>query len=182
MKGFIKDILLIDFESTGIDPVVHEPTQLGAILLDKETLKEKDNYLTFIAADLSKASQEALDISGISAKDLEGAPTQDKVIKEFLEKFGTDVFLSSWNSVLDRGLLDKMLRKVGKTIFEYDYHYLDVWPICYMYLARTGQGDKIRGNATFDALGLPPRNAHDALEDCRYAAEALRAIYNGKDY
>ncbi len=182
MKGFAKDILLIDFESTGIDPVEHEPTQLGAILLDKETLKEKDSYFTFIAADLSIASQEALDISGISAKDLKGAPSQEKVIKEFLDTFGNDVFLSSWNSILDRGLLDKMLRKVGKTIFEYDYHYLDVWPICYMYLARTGQGDKLRGEATFNALGLPPRGNHDALEDCRYAAEALRAVYNEKQY
>jgi DNA polymerase III epsilon subunit-like protein len=182
MKGFAKDILLIDFESTGLDPVHHEPTQLGAILLDKETLAEKDSYLTFITADLSIASKEALEVSGITAKDLEGAPSPEKVIKEFLEKFGTNVFLSSWNSILDRGLLDKMLRKVNKTIFEYDYHYLDVWPICYMYLARTGQGEKLRGNATFDALGLPPRNAHDALEDCRYAAEALRAVYNGKEY
>lgn len=182
MKGFAKDILLIDFESTGLDPREHQPTQLGAILLDKETLEEKDSYLTFIAADLSIASKEALDISGITAEDLKGAPSQEKVIKEFLAKFGTDVFISSWNSILDRGLLDNMLRTIGKTIFEYDYHYLDVWPICYMYLARTGQGEKLRGDATFDALGLPPRNAHDALEDCRYAAEALRAVYNGKQY
>ncbi|MBI2797785.1 3'-5' exonuclease [Candidatus Saccharibacteria bacterium] len=182
MKGFAKDILLMDFESTGIDPVVHEPTQLGAILLDKETLQEKDSYLTFIGADLSKASKEALEISGISQKDLEDAPAQEEVAKEFLQKFGTDVFLSSWNSILDRGLLDKMLRIIGKTIFEYDYHYLDVWPICYMYLCRTGQGDKLRGDATFKALGLPQRQNHDALEDCRYAAEALKAVYEGKEY
>lgn len=181
-KGFAKDILLIDFESTGLDPIEHDATQLGAILLDKNTLKEKKSFSSYIAADLTKASPEALAVSGITAEKLEGAPSPTEVIKKFLDEFGTDVFLASWNSILDRGLLDKMLRMVGKDIFVYDYHYLDVWPICYMHLARSGQGDKLRGDDTFAALGLSARAAHDALEDCRYAAEALRAVYQGKDY
>lgn len=180
-KGFAKDILLIDFESTGLDPIIHDPTQLGAILLDKNTLKEKQSFTSYIAADLSKASPEALKVSGITPEKLKGAPDQKEVINQFLDTFGTDVFLASWNSILDRGLLDKMLRDIGKDIFAYDYHYLDIWPICYMHLARSGQGDKIRGDATFAAIGLAPRGSHDALEDCRYAAEALRAIYNGKE-
>lgn len=181
-KGFAKDILLLDFESTGLDPVEHDPTQLGAILLDKNSLKEKKHFLSYIAADLSKASPEALAVSGITTEKLKDAPSSGEVIKNFLDEFGTDVFLASWNSILDRGLLDKMLRAIGQDTFIYDYHYLDVWPICYMHLARSGQGDKLRGDDTFAALGLPPRNTHDALEDCRYAAEALRAIYEGKDY
>lgn len=181
-KGFAKDILLMDFESTGLDPIEHEPTQLGAILLDKNNLAEKKHFLSYIVADLSKASPEALAISGITEEKLAGAPSQAEVARDFLELFGTEVFLASWNSILDRGLLDKMLRTIGKTVFEYDYHYLDIWPVCYMHLARSGQGDKLRGDDTFAALNLPPRDQHDALEDCRYAAEALRAIYNGKQY
>lgn len=181
-KGFAKDILVIDFESTGLDPIVHDPTQLGVILLDKSTLNEKKHFSSYIAADLSKASHEALEISGISLEKLQGAPSSQEVIKKFLDTFGTDVFLASWNSILDRGLLDKMLRAIGHDIFVYDYHYLDIWPICYMHLARSGQGDKIRGDTTFAAIGLAPRDSHDALEDCRYAAAALRAIYNGKKY
>ncbi len=181
-KGFAKDILVIDFESTGLDPADHDPTQLGAILLDKITLKEKKHYSSYIAADLTKASSEALKVSGMTPDKLKGAPDAREVIKEFISEFGTDVFLASWNSILDRGLLDKMLRAIGQDIFIYDYHYLDIWPICYMHLARNGQGDKIRGDATFAAIGLAPRDSHDALEDCRYAAEALRAIYNGKEY
>ena len=39
---FAKDILLIDIEATDLDIEGNgEPVQLGAILLDKETLKEK---------------------------------------------------------------------------------------------------------------------------------------------
>lgn len=181
-KGFAKDILLIDFESTGLDPLVHDPTQLGAILLDKHTLQEKGHFSSYIEADLSKASSEALAVSGITSEKLEGAPSSDEVVKRFIEEFGTDVFLASWNSILDRALLDKMLRSINKDIFIYDYHYLDIWPICYMHLARSGQGDKLHGDATFNALGLPDRSNHDALEDCRYAATALRAIYEGKEY
>ncbi len=58
-KGFSKDILIFDFESTGFtkDPSTSdvadpgEPTQLGAILLDKTDLSEKASFLSDIKAD-----------------------------------------------------------------------------------------------------------------------------------
>ncbi len=181
MKGFAKDILLLDFESTGLDARFAEPTQLGAVLLDKETLEEKDHYLSYIVADLSKASKEALEISGISQKDLEGAPEQKEVITEFLHKFGTDVFTASWNSILDRGLLNKMLWTIDKDIFTYDYHYLDVWPIVYTHLCSQGHGDIVRLEPTLQFFGLKERGKHNALEDCRITAEVLRKVYFAKD-
>ena len=59
MKGFSKDVLLVDFETTGLDLDRSLPIQLGAVLLDRETLEEKDSYLTFIKQDLSGMSPEA---------------------------------------------------------------------------------------------------------------------------
>lgn len=181
MNGFAKDILILDFESTGLDARFAEPTQLGAVLLDKTSLKEKDQFMSYIEADLSKASEEALRVSGITQQDLEGAPNQKQVITEFLEKFGTEVFTASWNSILDRGLLNKMLWTIEKDIFIYDYHYLDVWPIVYTHLCRHGQGDTVRLEPTLKYFGLKPRGNHDALEDCRVTAEVLRKVYFAKD-
>lgn len=181
MKGFAKDILLIDFESTGLDAAYAEPTQLGAILLDKTNLEQKDEYLTYISADLSKASPEALEVSGISEQDLKGAPSQQDVMQEFLERFGTDVFVASWNSILDRGLLSKMLDTLGKDIFAYDYHYLDVWPIAYIHLCQRGHGDIVRLEPTLQFFGMKARGKHNALEDCRITAEVLRKVYFAKD-
>src|SRR5690242_6308852 len=120
---FEKDILLMDFETTGEDPENGSPVQIGAILLDKETLEEKDHFYSYIYADLSKVSPEIKRISGITEEDLKGAPSIQEVTKEFVNKFTGDYYLSSWVQYLDRRMLMRMLRYTGLK-FTFDYHYL----------------------------------------------------------
>lgn len=182
MKGFAKDILLIDFEGGGLDLDHSEPTQLGAVLLDRETLEEKSYYLSLIAVEHpEKMAQEAIDISGIGPEMLRDAPVRKKVASEFLAKFGTNVFLASWNSSVDQALLRMVMKSIGKDIFEYDYHYFDVWPVVYMHLSKQGYGNTIRLEPTLKHFGMPARGKHDALEDCRVTAEVLRKVYFAKD-
>ena len=78
--------MLIDFEG------LTEPVQVGAVLLDKKTLEEKDSYSSYIFADLKGEVKKA---SGISDEFLIGAPTQAEVGKNIYAKFGTDVMLAS---------------------------------------------------------------------------------------
>ncbi len=178
MQGFSKDILLIDFETTGLDLEKSLPIQLGAVLLDKTSLEEKDSYLSLINQDVSDMSEESLKIHGITQEVLNSAPTQEEVINTFLEKFGVDIYLASWNEMLDHKMLSKMLNSIGKDVYEYDYHYLDIWSLAYMNMVKQGRGDIIRSEATFEYFGLPKRGKHDALEDCRHTAEVLRKVYN----
>lgn len=178
--SFSKDILVIDFETTGLDLDNALPIQIGAILLDKETLEEKDSFLSYIHQDVSDMSEESAKIHGITSETLKGAPIEGNVIVNFLDKFGNEVYLASWNEMLDHTMLARMLKSIGKDIYEHDYHYLDIWSIAYMHLAQAGRGDIVRSEATFEYFGLPQRHAHDALEDCRHAAEVLRRVYNNK--
>lgn len=178
MQGFSKDILLIDFETTGLDLDKALPIQLGAVLLDKKDLSEKASFLSYIHQDTSGMSREAASIHGITQKLLDNAPKQEEVIKKFLKKFGIDVYLASWNEMLDHVMLSKMLKSIGKDIYEHDYHYLDIWSLAYMHLVRLGRGNIIKSEPTFQYFGLPPRQYHDALEDCRHTAEVLRRVYN----
>ncbi len=173
----VKDILLIDFETTDIDPLKAKPVQLAAVLLDKSDLQEKANFATFIKQDLSDANPQALAINGITEKHLESAPSQDEVIKKFIEKFGSNIMLCSWVQFLDRAMLFKMLAdaKLDYRIYDY-YHYLDLWPVSYIYLAKQGYAGEINSESMFKAFGLASRKQHDALEDCRMAAEILRKI------
>lgn len=179
MKGFSKDILMIDFETTGLDLEKSLPIQLGAILLDKETLAEKDSFMSFIKQDLTKMSPEAAKIHGITNKDLSDAPSPKEVARKFLAQFGTDVYLASWNEMLDHTMMAKLLAEIDKDIYTHDYHYLDVWSLAYIYLVKQGRGDIVKSEPTFQHFGLPARKAHDALEDCRHTAEVLRKVYNG---
>ena len=84
---FAKDILLIDFEGLA------EPVQIGAVLLDAETLEEKDSFLSYIWTDL-KGEFKAT--SGISQETLQDAPTQAEIGKLIFDKFGSDILLGSW--------------------------------------------------------------------------------------
>ena len=182
MNGFAKDILLIDFEGTGIELAKSEPTQLGAVLLDKVTLEEKDHFLSYIAIERPEDfTKEAVAISGITAEMIADAPSRTDVVDSFIKQFGAEVFLASWNSSFDQAMLSLLLKSVDKDLFFYDYHYLDIWPIAYTYLCCRGRGDIIRSEATFNYFGQTARGQHDALDDCRRTAEVLRKIYFAKE-
>jgi DNA polymerase III epsilon subunit-like protein len=82
---FHKDILVIDFEG------VKKPVQIGAILLDKETLEEKDSFSSYIYADLEGYVSPK---SGINQEMVNSAPKQAEVGKMIYDKFGSDIFVA----------------------------------------------------------------------------------------
>ncbi len=164
---FAKDILIIDFEG------VVEPVQIGAILLDKETLVEKDSFRSYIWADLGR---EIKSKSGISQTTLKGAPTQAEVGRTVFEKFGTNLLIGSWVANADSKNFEKIIRAAGLDFKLYDYHILDIWPAAYIHLLKQGYGGGIGSEEIFQELGAKPRGLHDALEDCRIAAEVLRKL------
>ena len=178
---FLKDILLIDFETTDIDFVKAEPIAFGAVLLDRKTLEEKKSFQTLIAADLSSQNPESAKIHGITQEKLTGAPDQATAIKQIIETFGTDVLLASWVQSLDHRMLEKMLIAADLPMATYDFHYLDLWPAAYLYLVKKGtEVVSIHSQQMIEALGIIRTGEfHDALNDCRIAAEALRKMMHG---
>ncbi|SRR6266481_9477262 len=164
---FSKDILFIDFEG------ITDPVQVGAVLLDRNTLVEKDSFLTYIYADLrGKITKK----SGISQDMLAGAPTQAEAGKMIFEKFGTDIFIGSWVANADMMNFKKIITAAGIDIAKYDYHVLDIWPAAYIYLLKRGYTGGVGSEEMFKEFGAKPRGLHDALEDCRIAADVLRKI------
>ena len=164
---FPKDILVIDFEGFA------EPTQLGAVLLDKDSLEEKDNFCTYSWADLKGKIGK---VSGITQEDLKGAPSQAEAGKMFFEKFGTDILIASWVANLDMEHFKKIMDAAKIERRQYDYHILDIWPAAYIYLLKNGYTGGIRSEEIFKEFGAKPRGLHNALEDCRIAADVLRKI------
>ncbi len=164
---FVKDILVIDFEGK------NQPTQIGAILLDKKTLSEKDSFSSYIYTDLKGYISPK---SGITQQMLEDAPTQAEVGKMIFEKFGTNVLIGSWVANLDMINFQKILDAAGIKWEQYDYHILDIWPAAYIYLLKQGYDGSINSDDIFKAFGAQPRGLHNALEDCRIAADVLRKI------
>jgi DNA polymerase III epsilon subunit-like protein len=171
---FHRDILIIDFEGR------KKPVQIGAVLLDKETLEEKDSFLSYIYADLEGFVSQK---SGITQEMINDAPTQAEVGKMIYERFGTDVFLGSFVQNLDTSHFAKIMSAAGIDFIEsqndfkkYNYHILDIWPVAYIHLLKQGYKGGTRSEEIFQALGAKPRGLHNALEDCRIAADVLRKV------
>lgn len=176
---FPKDIVVIDFEYTNVDVSKAKPMQLGAVLLDKNTLEEKDSWSTYIYADLSDALPESLEVSGIKQETLEGAPSATEVGKMFLEKFGDEIMLSAWVISGDVTMFRYIMEAAGIDHTRFDYHVFDIWAVAFAQLMKEGYEGSIRSEAIFQKFGLPPRGDHDALEDCRHAATVLRKLMIG---
>jgi DNA polymerase III epsilon subunit-like protein len=170
---FHKNILIIDFE--GVD----HPIQIGAVLLDKETLEEKDYFVSYIHAHLDGSKKSK---SGITQEMIDDAPTQAEVGKLVYERFGSDICLASFVQNLDVIHLQTLLSAAGIHFKEagYDYHVLDIWPLAYVYLLKQGYVGGIWSEEIFQAFDAKPRGFHDALEDCRITADVLRKIVFNK--
>lgn len=175
---FTKDILLFDFEGNhnhgNID--ASHPSQLGAILLDKETLEEKKSFLSFINFDYSDMSQEDWNAHIYTKKDIDNAPSKKEVGLKFRETFGTNVLLCSWVSNMDMNFLERLMKSADLSIYDYDYHRLDLFPMAYMYLLQNGYTGGLKSQEMFNALGVKRGDVHNALEDCRFEVQILKKI------
>ncbi len=92
------------------------------------------------------------------------------------EKFGTDILIGSWVATLDISHFKKIINAAGIDWEQYDYHVLDIWPAAYIHLLKNGYRGETGSEEIFLAFGAKPRGFHNALEDCRIAADVLRKI------
>ncbi len=184
---FKKDILLIDVELTGLDPKRHELIQLAAVLLDRKTLRIKQEFASFIKPKKWQTRDpEAMAVNKISKQDLDSAPSLLKVITEFDQLFPKDVTLAHYGGIADTDFLRHAFSALGKKYapryFPYDYHVLDLWPICYAYMALHRKLNNRKRFAGFSMENLIERfrlkgeDRHDALADCKVEAEIFRSI------
>lgn len=171
---FDKDILIVDFEG------LKNPVQVGAVLLDKETLEEKGSFVSYIYADLQGYVSP---YSGITQEMINDAPKQGEVGKMIYEKFGTDIFIGSFVQNMDVNHFGKIMSAAGvdfkESVYDfkrYDFHILDIWPVAYIHLLKQGYKGGVKSEEIFQQFGAKPRGLHNALEDCRITADVLRKI------
>lgn len=181
---FKHDILLVDLECTGLDPLKHDPIQLAGILLDKKTLKEKQVFSSFIKpAHWNNWDPEAMAVNKIDKTVLKTAPTLATVINRFEKLYSHHpVILSFYGGMVDVPFLKVVYKKLGKK-YPFDYHPFDLWAICHTYLATKNllkNKNRFNGFTLEDLLvhfKLPIENRHDALADCKAEASVFRKIY-----
>lgn len=180
---FNKDLLIIDVEATGIDYQNNELIELAGVLLDKKTLKEKKYFESFIKPEKWRnRDPEAMAVNKITWDQLKHAPSLRTVINKFQKKFGTNVIIAPYGTIMDTAMLRVAYKKIGKP-YKFDYHVFDVWPLCYTYMAKKKllvnkkrfSGFSLNDIANHFKIKVP-ENRHTALADCRLEADVLRKL------
>lgn len=172
-----KDLLIIDVETTGLDPESDSLVQLAALVLDHKTLEERDSFSMLVRPD-SPISTSAQAIHGRSKKDLMHANGTCTVLKEFDHFAPRDALLSGHNVSFDIAFLKAGYARCG-IYFPFDYHTVDIWSIAFFVLGAVGitlESYNLTQLSSF--FGIQRSTNHDALEDVRISSQIIRYLFS----
>lgn len=126
----MRNIALIDLETTGLSPARHEIIELACLILDPETLDVVTSYNTKIMPLAPEAGDaEAYAVNGYSEVAWIGALPLSEAITT-LADMTKDCTLMSYNVSFDYGFLHEAFRKtsIEDTM---DYHRLDLFTLAW---------------------------------------------------
>lgn len=172
---FIKDILILDIETTGPDIEKDNIIQLAAVVLDKDNLLEKNFYNSYVRVSLldGTISQHAA-LLGIPFETLRQSPKIYDVVKHLNNELGSKYLLSVHN--MDKLLFLRHAFKKTLVPWPYDNHVLELWTLGYIYTLNYGIKKMPTFHTFVDHFRLKLRNRADALERARLSAEIFRKI------
>lgn len=174
----IKDILVFQLETTGSDLERDHVLQIGAVLLDKDSLLEKNYFNGYVKVSfLDGTIQAHAEQLGITFDVLRKSPKINEVIKNFVDTFGYEPLLAT-QSVHNYLFLRKAFKKT-LTPFNYDRHIMDIWSLGYIYSLHAGL-KKIPTLATMaNHFNLKMAKPNHALEQARLTSQVFKKIING---
>ena len=86
----IEDYICLDLETTGLNPKTDKIIEIGAVKVRNGIII--DSFETFVAPE-RKLEQRITELTGITDKMLENAPSKEEIISKFLEFAEEDVLL-----------------------------------------------------------------------------------------
>ena len=192
MGSYPSHLLIIDTETTGILGN-HVVLQLASVLINRHTLDEIKAFTSYVKTPLAKynmCTDGAFKTHGITFDQVENAPPWEEVKRDFQTTYREYSFDIAGQNILQFDIA--MLEKMEGPAFTKDLvwlqgrkrrrsRYIDLWPVFLsagVFLDHP-YGEKyasLRGIANH--YNISADNKHDALEDCRITAEALRRTKN----
>jgi DNA polymerase-3 subunit epsilon len=171
-----KRLLVIDLETTGLDPAVDSPVQLASCLLSRQELREEAHFCSYVRPE-SEMSVGAARIHGLSATTLARAPSLADVVADFADYAPTDAIVCGHNVGFDVAFLKMAYKRVGRP-YPFDYHTLDLWSVAFFVLGAQGVSLPAYDlNSLCSLYSLKRGTKHDALEDVRATASVLRHLF-----
>lgn len=159
-KGFGRQYVAFDLETTGKDPRRDEIIEIGAVRISGGRMGEEFSALVKPSRPLPRLITE---ITGITDRDLENAPPLEEVLPKFLDFVGEAVLIAH-NIEFDYAFLKQAARRLLKRRLTNE-------TFCTLAAARARMpGQNHRLGAVAEALGVELKNWHRATADARAAA------------
>ncbi len=156
-------IVVLDFETTGLNPLNDRIIEIGAVLLEGGEIK--DTFSTFVNPGIPLPPN-IIELTGIQNSDVASAPTAAQTLPKFLE-FLKDYPIAAHNAGFDAAFLKQELARLG---LERQSPQLDTLVLAQKLYP---QLKRYRLSALCKFLGVTLRNAHRAVHDARATAKCL---------
>lgn len=166
-------VLVIDVETTGLDPSRHACIEIGAVMLDESLRPEQEFSSLIVPWEGAEIIEAAMKVNQISLEQLHRAPLLDEVVKRFHETIRPDAvvpLLAGWNVWFDARFLRDLYQRTQRA-WPFSHRLLDVQSIVSFHSMLAGLSQE-KAIETF----LNERQAHRALADAQHTARLLRLM------
>lgn len=183
-------MIVVDVETTGLEPEVHSIVSIGALDFSNQTNQFYEECRVWGNAEIDKQSLEINGFTEDEIKNPSGKKSLEKTIKEFLEwrEKIQDKTLAGHNVYFDARFLKNSAARFNIQI-DLGYRFVDLHSLCYADHIKRDMPVPMKDGKTGMSLdyvlgyvGLPKRpQPHNALEGAKLEAEAFsRFISNRK--
>lgn len=171
---FLNDIVVLDLETTGLDPFKAEILELGAVRLTKDLKFKKAISYRTNPTHIETADPVALKVNGYNAKEWEHALDGKDGLYRLLGFIqGATVF--SFNSTFDYGIMLVNRHNYGITQYQMPRYFLDIMSLSWLY--QRDKGGYITLKYSCEALGLrKEREVHRAVNGALAGTRVLKRL------
>lgn len=162
-------IAFVDIETTGLDPVQHEPIEVGIVLAEHSYVIEEIEFS--LKFDEAKAEPRALEINGWGQRKfapvLEPVDAQETISSIFEYDSSKPVLFCAWHAQFDETFLDQWYKRVGLATKPWGHR--DVVDLPSLIMGRKGVVSPGSSRDLLKQLGLDAdfEGRHTALADAR---------------
>jgi DNA polymerase-3 subunit epsilon len=180
-----RDLLIVDLETTGLDPIIHEVLEVAAIRVHQESLEIQSTFTAKVVPQHPfTAEPKALEVNGYTLEAWKDAVWPSDVWPSFFD-FAHNTILCSYAAVFEIGFLRETFKSYMKIPADADArevfrfgpfarHIIDIPSIAWSLL---GPVEKLGKDPVAEILGLrPEEEPHRALNGATHALAVLRAI------
>lgn len=125
-----RSLAIVDLETSGLDPLIHEILDIGVLVVDQVSLKIQTRYSARVRpTNIKRAAKRALSIIGYSEREWQNAVPLTAAMEVFSEKT-KDAILCSLNIHLAKSFLDVAYQRCGVEDTT-SYHHVDLMSLAW---------------------------------------------------